>query len=189
MFFEHAYIDMDGVLCDLQRGMLQAHDRMDLYPYDGYLTARVLGISRGALWDPIVDDGPEFWADLDIYPWAHELLDFVDKIAREVTILTRPLVVEGGTYNFRETGLCVEGKLKWLHRHLDGAHGVIFTDKKNTVSKPGTLLIDDDEAYEAAFLAAGGHQFIWPQPYNRFKQYCGNEMHSLREWYNGLDSK
>lgn len=188
-YFDHAFIDMDGVLCDLQKGVLEEHGRLDLHPLQDFLRPGTLGVSREGLWEPVVDASPDFWKDLEIYPWAHELVDFATKIAREVTILTRPLVIEGSKWGFRETGLCVEGKLKWLHKHFDGVLPVVFTDRKNTVSKPGVLLIDDDEAYEAAFTAAGGHQFLWPQPYNRYKQYIGKEMQSAFDWYKRLSDR
>ena len=188
-YFEHAFVDMDGVLSDLVRGLLSAHGRMDLYVPDEYITERTLGIPREELWRPIVQLGATFWSELRPYPWAHELLEYVGKIAREVTILTKPLVVEGDGYRFLETGQCVQGKLQFLRKHFGDAHGVVFTDKKNVASKPGVLLVDDDPSYEAAFLAAGGHQFIWPQPYNRFKQFVGREMHSLKHWYELLGAK
>ena len=156
---------------------------MDLYVPDEYLTGRTLGITRDDVWVPVIDSGPNFWANLDPYPWAQDLLEFVSKVARDVTILTKPLVLEGGMYNFRETGACVQGKLEFLHKHFGGAHGVVFTDKKSVASKPGVLLVDDDESYEAAFTAAGGHQFIWPQPYNRYKPYIGKEMETFVDWY------
>jgi hypothetical protein len=188
-YFEHAFVDMDGVLSDLVRGVLESHDRLDLYPPEEYLTERLLGVSRDALWAPVVEAEDRFWRELPLYPWAHQLLEFVGKIAREVSILTKPLVLEGCGYDFEETGYCVQGKLQFLRRHFGDAHSVIFTDKKNVASKPGVLLVDDDPSYEAAFLAAGGHQFIWPQPYNRFAKFVGNEMHSIKHWYELLGAE
>jgi len=179
--FDHVFVDMDGVLCDMIGAVLKLHDRSDMYKSVEYHFERTLDMSVANAWAPVIASGPKFWENLEMFPWALELIDFANKISREVTILTRPLILEHS--DGRETGYCVQGKLAWLRKNLNWNRDVIFTAKKNAVSKPGALLIDDDELYEEQFRAAGGHQIIWPSFHNKFKDKQFSPMNEAYRQY------
>jgi 5'(3')-deoxyribonucleotidase len=183
MEFDTVYVDMDGVLCDLFHSILSMHDRMDLYNQlpTSDLSAE-LGMSDADVWAPVVEAGPEWWATIPAYPWAHKLMAFAKSIG-DATILTRQLE---GTHmaDGLDVGNSVRGKTIWLRKHFGNDFmDVVFTGKKHCVSRPGALLIDDTEAYEDPFNAKGGRMVVFPQSYNRYHTMVGDPVAAVEAQY------
>jgi len=187
MRFEEIYLDMDGVIADFVHAFMHIHKRMDLAHN---LTTRcleeVLGITQEECWAPIVDEKHYFWDEIPIFPWAIELYQFCRQIG-PVTFLSRPICLP--ELNGRDTAYCVRGKLTWLRRNFGqeiDEHDVIFTGRKESVAKPGVLLVDDDERYELKFRERGARQIVFPACYNRFRARWDEPMDCVHEQYEGL---
>jgi len=81
---------MDGVLTDFVSAVLRIHDRIELlknWPPGERDIPKVLGLSRGAYWRKIDEQGSDFWASLEPYPWFDELIALVRGLS-PFTILT-----------------------------------------------------------------------------------------------------
>jgi len=180
---EHIWLDMDGVLCDLHKAVLAIHGRMDLLPNIGNNNIEAkLNMNTMQVWAPIVAAGWEWWNDLEPFPWTFELWDWAYNSCERLGVITRPLLVNDP--QCRDIGHTVRGKSTWLRRHFGGGFtNIIFTPNKAAISQPGVFLIDDDEGYEASFNAGGGHQIVFPRPYNRYRQFADDPMVSVHAQY------
>ena len=161
---KHIFLDMDGVLTDFVGAALRLHGRTELldnWPRGERDIAKVLGLSRGAYWSKIDEQGSDFWASLEPYAWLHELIDVVRDVA-PFTILTAPSLSPSSA----------EGKVRWMYEHFPKVEGRRFTSyligsQKHLLAQPGHLLIDDSEAHVDAFQAAGGQAILFPQVWTR----------------------
>lgn len=161
------YLDMDGVLCDLIEGILALHNRLDMHgKIWNYQVGECIGLSATQMWKPVVAMGHKFWAKLKPYPWMYELVDWAKSECDEVFICSRP-------YDRSDEGVacgsCLYGKTEWLKKHFGKPFDdIVFTRHKYLVSKPGVVLIDDDDGHVEPFNAAGGRQVVFPQLYNGY---------------------
>lgn len=184
----HIYLDMDGVLCDLPKALLALHDRMDLLDkLDSHDIEPMLGMTTMETWLPVVDAGWAWWDGIEPFPWTFELWAWAHKVAGEVFVLTRPLMLD--QLDARDVGYTVRGKMSWIRRHFGRKfRKIVFTAEKYVVSQPGVVLVDDDERYEASFLRRGGDQIVFPRSYNRFRMAQHAPMDSVRAQYQLLRS-
>lgn len=117
---EHIFVDMDGVITDFVAASLIVHGKPDalrIWPAGERDIPKVLGLSRTQYWNAIDDQGSDFWASLDPFPWFIDLIDLVREFA-PMTILTSPSLLPS----------CLEGKVRWLHHHFPKVKGRLFTD-------------------------------------------------------------
>lgn len=166
------FLDMDGVCTQWIPACLVAH-KSDLVVADitGWMQDH-LGVSSEEMWAPIDALGPEWWRDLEPWPWFSRLWDELNRVASEVVFVTDPATSKHG----------VPGKKMWINKHVGGDeqsilhwHGkmsaasrsAIFTSRKSTLACiPNSVLIDDMTHHVDAFRAAGGKAVLFPQFWN-----------------------
>ena len=149
-------LDMDGVLVDFVGAANALHGRADYVPsaYD-YWTD--WGLTDDQFWAPINAQGVDFWANIPVYPWAHELIEYAatfDDIA----------VATATTTNHGEA---TAGKIAAI-RSIFGHRftGFVVTPQKHLLAQKGRLLIDDHEPNCMRFIGYGGASTLFPRPWN-----------------------
>lgn len=150
------FIDLDGVLVDLVRGVGLSPNA--LIEYGAF--ADQGGLERAAHLTR------EQWAELPELPRARELVALASKAA-DVRFLSRALWPEA-----------LSGKSDWLALHdLDPQALVTIGrwSKKAIAASPTALLIDDHEEEIDAWRERGGPAFLWPAPWNRFRREGSKE--------------
>jgi len=130
------YVDMDGVLVDLAKGVEE-----------------VSGISleqlktRGRELEKLLNEQPKnFWASLDWMPGGKDLWSYIQKY--------NPIILSTPANNPESK----EGKLLWIKKHLQLPENRIIIDinKEKYVDSDKSLLIDDREKVLKPWRAAGG---------------------------------
>lgn len=155
---EVIYLDMDGVLCDL----------------DGALNERGITRRGRAMASFTASADADFWEALPAYPWTRELIALVNTYPR-VVIITSP----------GKSPDCRAGKIRWLHANGLGHHDLVFSMQgKHRFSHPGAILIDDNFDNAVGFLARGGSSIMWRQPWTN-GDWCGvrsMKFHKFDPW-------
>lgn len=178
-------LDMDGVLVDFVKGIIEIHDLQttaeELYAgRPGYDIVEVVGMSGPAFWKPCDE---EFWAKLDWMPDGREIFEIVEStFGRDrIKICTKPSPNYG----------CMPGKLRWIERHLPkhykNPENFIFTGCKHASAK-GNTLIDDSDSNVSEFRRAGGISYIVPRVWNQWHHLRNITVHHLRETFH-VESK
>lgn len=163
MFIDQLYIDLDGVLADFFGGVCRLLDRDPGPPTSDMGLARHFDMDDDAFWRRIDDAGHTFWAELEPYPWTHELLAIAGKIVGSkgfVVIATSP------TWH----GSSAHGKMEWMDKYVGaGSHFrdfMIGTHKHLLAHSTKQMLIDDRPGQVEKFDEAGGRAILWPMPWN-----------------------
>lgn len=156
-FFIH--VDMDGVMsfwlkeackvCDIDMKDEKIYQELKKGVYlediDGLITSE-------DMWDKVEKEGTDFWANLELFPWAKKLIAEMEKLG-QVYILTSP-------------GTCVPaptGKMIWIKKYFPQLlKKLIICKDKERLATPNSILIDDTEGKIEAFRKEGGHAFLWP---------------------------
>ncbi len=177
-------LDLDGVLVDFIRGIIEIHDLRvsteELYQYHlgSPDVTEIVQMSPPAFWKPC---DFEFWSKLEWMPDGQEILTYVEqRFGREsITLWTSPSLNYG----------CIEGKLRWVERHLPRyyKHNVIFGSKKHLGARPDTILIDDSDVNEIKFLERGGKCAKPPRIWNSLYHDRNNVMLSLVEQLDSIE--
>lgn len=150
------YLDMDGVLCNFVKAAIEACDLpltddqvKDWNFFKPYM-------STEEFWSRI-REYTDFWYDLELYPWAKEL---VASLGSEVFFLTSPGADPAAATQ----------KINWLIRHgfledvFDDRY--ILTHHKYLLARPEALLIDDSMQQAKEFTDWGGHALVLKQGWN-----------------------
>jgi hypothetical protein len=114
------------------------------------------GWTKQSFWDQV---SQKEWASVPESPELPWLLRTCQKVVgHSIYIATSPTKDPG----------CLAGKLEWIQQNLPNwMHRQYFiTPRKHHLAKPGTLLIDDNEANCLAFRANGGRAVLYPRPWN-----------------------
>jgi 5'(3')-deoxyribonucleotidase len=172
------YLDVDEVLVDWVGPALRllGHDPAEVHTHWDTLSPRPWDVfqvvprppkAEGGIWDAIDAAGSSFWANLETFPWANELVELCQTYA-PTTLLTSP----------SQHSSSHAGKFEWIQRQF----GRTFKDYllgscKHRVAHPGALLIDDSPKNCAAFRnpgngIPGGHAILFPG--------VGNDLHAQR---------
>jgi len=157
---------MDGVISDfvggvekilgLESGYISALATMKPGVYN---ISELLGMDDRKIVEAI-RSSPDFWESLEKYKWTDAVLGILNETGINTFIATMPL--DGDP-------LCVPSKICWINAHVDTAintSGNIFISKKYLLSKPGAILIDDNEIACMEFAAMGGSSILFPQAWN-----------------------
>ena len=178
------FLDMDGVLVNMLRGILELHDRLDLYatcPQEDRIHD-VLGLTSAETWGPVSDAGEDFWARLDKCEWADALLNWVYGLGVRPEVLSTPLP----TGRIEDVATSVAGKLRWLRGYFGEGFSdrrCHFTCDKTIAANQDSLLIDAMDRVVNAFREAGGNAILVPQPYNSMRAGVGSEMLAITAQY------
>lgn len=147
------FLDMDGVVADFVSGAIEAaglpltHDRVDRWNFfEPYMSAE-------EFWKRI-HDTYEFWAGLDPYPWAQELVDLCKQYG-EVIFLS----------DSSHDDDAPSGKVKWLRRHgflNEDSSNYMLGRHKELLCFRDHVLIDDSPAN----CSKWGNNILFPQKWN-----------------------
>ena len=173
------FLDMDGVLVDFMTGALKLFDRVDLledWPEGCESVYKALGILSSEFWDKVHNEGPDFWANLEPYPWFQYLMHGAS-CHGEVFLLTSP----------SRHPSCVAGKKMWINKWLKPNYrNYIFCpgEHKHLMADSNRILIDDFESTCNAFGQSGGTFFIFGRPWNiNYKAESGwSECERIINW-------
>ena len=149
------FLDVDGVIADFTGAAAVLHGfDVEHWPLGTYNMEDVLRIADSEFWAPINAAGAEFWASLDLLPWARELIDALPCF----TLLTSPSHYPSSAH----------GKVAWIQRIFgsDFRDYLIGSPKHLLASYPGAILIDDFAANCDRFSAAGGRAVLFPAQWN-----------------------
>jgi hypothetical protein len=91
----------------------------------------------------------DWWMDLPKTPEADDLMAALRKTPHKIVFCTKTCSKD-----------CTMGKAYWLQKHYPEIDYMIVTTKEHLTG----LIIDDHPN-----LKFGGHQIMWPQPYNKAK--------------------
>lgn len=139
------YLDMDGVLTDLEH---RYAEKFGAFPEDKDLKRKHFWKN----WKTFVDDH-EF-ETLPKHPGAEKLLETVEKF-RANGIQVEILSSSGGGYSHN---IVAEQKKKWLRSHSIEYHANIVPggSRKAEYASPWNILIDDAEHVVTKYRSAGG---------------------------------
>jgi 5'(3')-deoxyribonucleotidase len=161
------FLDMDGVLCDFH-GRAAEEFGCDVTDFTEWAIWEPMGLSEAAFWKWLGTRSREWWASLDPYPWAQEVVDAVRRADPEFRVLSAA-----------SKGFSVAGKIDWFEKHFgDHFSRFHFTSQKSDLAGPGRVLIDDNDANCESFSASGGKFILFPQPWNK----AGGMAKDRLEW-------
>jgi 5'(3')-deoxyribonucleotidase len=152
-------LDADGCIADFTKAVCKVHD----IDYENLLKtwtpgvfdiASQLNIHEDVMWKKI-DKHPTFWEDIEPYPYAEELVDYLQS-KFEVHICTSP----------SRHSDCLSGKDKWLKKHINFKRNFVMTPNKELLAKENHCLIDDFGSNVEKFKNNGGKSILFPQPWN-----------------------
>ncbi len=154
----HIFLDMDGVIAAWSETVYKMHNWTPPAKHVKlvYDVQHSIGITEDQMWEPIYAAGPQWWAELPVYPWTTELVAKLRKIA-PVTILTSPCW----------RGHSALGKTQWLKRQFgDAFRDYVITSKKYLLARPNTVLVDDCPEKLVKFAKWGGKPVLFPRQWN-----------------------
>ena len=152
------FLDMDGVIVNFHKEVIKRFNYKGEWPKGEYDCTKVLGMSVRNFWNEL--DCLRFWADLEIYPEAEEIIRMCEEYVGQenICLLSTPT----------DHPDCLSGKLKWLQRCIPNySRNYIFTPHKRFFAHNDALLIDDHERNIDLFTQYGGRTFLYPRPWNK----------------------
>lgn len=143
-------LDLDGVLCDFIKPALVTQGLPAVDPTEwnppGFDVSRIEKLPAS------------FWAGLPVELEGDMLVEMLSRY--ETMVVTHAPSLAART-----------GKYQWLlsaHPHL--AERLVCLREKWLLASPRHVLVDDNEENVRLFREAGGHAFLWPQPWNSGRQ-------------------
>lgn len=158
-------LDMDGVISDWLGAACKLCDidlndeeiREGLKKEKGFLENHV---DEKVLWKNIEEAGVGFWENLELFSWSKKLYNTLKELGDEFAILSSP-----GKFTEIASNAC-NGKVLWLDNHFSNKEDYIFAYKKFLCASGNTILVDDSPNKIDPFIEAGGHGFLWPDPFS-----------------------
>lgn len=153
------YLDMDGVLCDFHKALLDYHNKTDPYynpdNLGKYGLSKLLNMKYMDLMGDLTSD---FWANLKPTPWCFDLISLCESLSTQVYISTAPA----------SNKHCLSGKYEWVEKYYPKLLNKMMIGKdKFLLAANHTILIDDKYDNIEKFNQYGGHGVLVPQPWNR----------------------
>lgn len=167
-------LDLDGVVRDWCQGVREKFN-MDFNPtYYGEIEDILKrdGLSVSEFWEA---QDRDFWLGLKMYPWANELIEFLESVSNNVCILTAPTLNNAG-YN-----------QEWIKINLPK----FFNSKKYLIGPAKyycadkySILIDDKTENITQFIEYGGYGLLFPQYWNANAKIIENHypLHFVKEY-------
>lgn len=170
-------LDYDNVMVDWTDGVIRmfgadheaVYDRMEA----GQKIEEALDISTATMWKAIDEVGTDFWANLEVYPWALDLWEICNSLA-PTYIATSP----------GKHGSSHMGKLLSMN-NLFGApfRQYQMGPNKHTMARPDAVLIDDDERNCDTFVTdpetgelTGAAAILFPVRWNSLRHFADNSF-------------
>lgn len=176
MGFDAIYLDVDGVFANFCASACRVHNFTK--PITRWHFWEDIGITPREFWTKI-DEDPEFWFNLEKYPWADELYSFLST-RHTVKFLTTP--------NHHHHSY--SGKKRWLQEHYPNSKVCMMEDKEDC-AKYRRLLIDDSDSNINKWQRAGGHGILFPAIWNTNARFADDPLaYVIREYtvkYNVLE--
>lgn len=151
------FLDMDGVLVDFSDGVARLFgiDKKQVESA-GLRADESLGMTKEEFWSRIDAAGPEWWIGLKEFEWSRRLVDACRAVA-DVYIATSP----------PRCPSAAAGKMTWMQNFFGPDFRKFFIGShKYRLSRPGTVLIDDDPDKCLKFNERNGQAILFPQPWN-----------------------
>ena len=165
---KHILLDMDGVLTDFTKAACTLHG------YDGYVPQKFnffkfeWGMSSRQFWDKI-DKEPDFWINLEKFPWTDHLLSYLEKNNMNYTICTSPSLSSSAAAQ----------KIEWMRRHISPKFkNYLIGHQKFLMSNPNHLLIDD---YEENCNKHNGPYILFPCSTNKNRDITDPLLYAIRK--------
>jgi len=181
-------LDMDGVLCNWEKRCCELFKvnwdvvRQEWIPGDFYIEKALTKVLRDKkkigedeeittddIWKLVDAEKEKFWANLEEYPWSKLLYEECLSIAPTYFVTTP---------SWHPTSL--SGKLIWMQEFTGekGFRNYMVGPKKYLCSRPGNILIDDNDKNIDEFEAVpgGGRGVVFPRWNNKSYRYSGNPM-------------
>jgi hypothetical protein len=155
------YCDMDGVLCDFDKGY------EDL---TGVSTQKANEESKSSFWKRFRDSLKEknikekdFWANLTWQPGGEDLWKHIKQY--NPNILSAPAVdfsLPSDEQLSPEKNQAIQGKKEWIAKNLSGVGEEIFVPapQKASYANPKSILIDDMKKNVDAWRSSGGKAIL-----------------------------
>lgn len=175
-------LDIDEVIADFVGGALKVHGwtRAELeavWEPGTWSIVEPMGLTKETFWAPILKAGPDFWEELDVLPWAAELIATVVSKTKDWWLVTSP--GRGGA-------AAHIGKEAWIKQRFGDFKRFVVTRHKELSAKPGVVLIDDNAATVQKFVDAGGHGIVFPSRHNYLWPYADNAIAFVEDHLNGI---
>lgn len=163
-------VDLDDVLADFTGGVEKIHG---LRP--GHLKRKrewdlpkFMGMFPSEFWEPILDAGEDWWAQLEPLDHVEELIDNVDNLSD-----TNWFVVSDASYALASYA----GKVRWANHFFgDPFDQLVLTRHKEILANPTTILIDDKPENVLKFREAGGIGLLFPAWVNDLHEHAAQPM-------------
>lgn len=157
------FIDFDGVISDWLKAACESNG-LDENKYKNQLKNSGVWldhfIDEEKMWKNILKEGVDWWANLDLLPWAKKLVDTAQSFGN-VAFLTSP----GNIYKHTEVAShAAAGKVLWANKHFKNIP-LIIAHKKELLATYNSILIDDSTEKIEKFEKSGGNVFLWPNQY------------------------
>lgn len=159
------FVDLDGVLADFVSAAIAAAelpitaDQVEHWNFfEEYMDEEEFGKR--------INSTMYFWDDLPVYPWAHELVDYL-KTKGDIVYCTSP-----GNHDEAATG-----KLNWLRRHgflSKHSKNYVLTHYKWLLAGRDRILVDDSDQQCVHFDQMGGAVVLFPQQWNRMRDWASD---------------
>jgi len=168
------YLDLDGVCVAFVEGLcerLGMENQLEKWPHGIYDLHEATDITYEAALDVYMN--ANFWADLLPYPWMGELIGLCQQFGN-VSFASTPA---GGHALPRSSW----GKMRWARTHAPEVT-VHLTDRKESLSRPGAVLIDDYDKNVDDFIehGKGGYGVLFPQKWNSL--FALKTWEQKRQW-------
>jgi len=161
------YLDCDGVLANFTLGVCNVLG----FTYEEIFINREpkpVPVPINQLYNVPFDEvdrriGVDFWAELEKFPWADELINFAESIFQD-NIIVCTSAGTPGTHFFNNAAI---GKGYWFGKYYPKyAKNLVLCNKKHLLAAPNKILVDDIEDNTTPFSAAGGKSIVFPQWWN-----------------------
>lgn len=156
------YLDMDGVLCNWSKAACEV---CGVDYNDPAIRAAIKASKhisdfsnlKNEIWERIAKRGIDFYANLEIHPWAHKLYDTLNKLGN-LCLLTSP----GNNVLYTEaSAMAAAGKVLWVKKHFNTTN-LLIGYSKHFCANQQSILVDDSVEKITQFRNNGGRVWVWP---------------------------